>query len=268
MAPLIFRHAANENSIGPYIDFVVCLPLGWAVGKLAQVGGPSSVPGNKSVFNLMCSKFHVSDSTDKDADRCLHLGKSHLTYDSTFLKCKSLKYKRSMYKELRMPPLHRLSSGSLFGASKLHRHRWDCYLLTCKVHWHSRQATKQAARQPDSQPASQAAATSITTTSNTANPKATTTVTVQTQLQDSTQLTSKQGDNIQLETSQLPHSCQGARPSCQPGSPPVCMSVWPDCTAWFLPYPLTAPPAPLTLVASSSSSICLQHCPLWQLAAA
>lgn len=129
------------------------------------------------------------------------------------------------------------------GASKLHRHRWDCYLLTCKVHWHSRQATKQAARQPDSQPASQAAATSITTTSNRANPKATTTVTVQTQLQDSTQLTSKQGDNIQLETSHIPLSCQGARPSCQPGSPPARLSA--------CPCDLTVPPG--------SSHILLQH---------
>lgn len=204
------------------------------------------MPGNKSVFNLMCSKFHVSDSTDKDADRCLHLGKSHLTYDSTFLKCKSLKYKRSMYKELRMPPLHRLSSGTLLALANSTGTAGTVICLHVKY-------TDIAGKQPSKQPDSQAAATSITTTSNRANPKATTTVTVQTQLQDSTQLTSKQGDNIQLETSHIPHSCQGARPSCQPGSPPARLSA--------CPCDLTVPPG--------FSHILLQHpqhlSPSWRL---
>lgn len=188
----------------------------------------------------------MPDNIDKDADRCLHLDKSHTHTPSEFLKHKSLKYKHSLCLFLLLLRRRVHSLGTLLEQADFRAQRWDCYLLTCKVHRHSQQAGRPTT----------IATTTTATTSNRANPRETTTVTVQTQRQDSTQLTSRQRrHNIQLET--LPTSRIVAKGHDLADR----LSDW---LSVFLSLSLSAP----SHLSAASSSICLQHCPLWQLAAA
>jgi len=103
---------------------------------------------------LAINQFYVCsvpDNIDKDADRCRHLGKSHsTTFDCTLhtAHCSSAQVLSHWNTSTACVKQHRPSIRGEKDKTNSKGTAGNCYLLTCKVHWHSLQTNSRNNNNP------------------------------------------------------------------------------------------------------------------------